>query len=166
MTDRGRFEHAVRTTHGGRHCSTCTQFYESGGVVHPIRSSPGYDPSVEHVSRQERARHAQEARYRGVERERGAQVVQRPPWAAGLSERHLVTIARAHGQSAGAHLWWEKAGLYEGMAERNYALRESGSRVDTRTAGRAIKRRVTRAERGAARRVAIASATGGGDLPF
>lgn len=134
-------------------------------MVHPIRDSPGYDPGVEAVQHQEHARHAQEARYRGVHEERHHQTVQRPPWAAGLSERHLVTIARAHGQSAGSNLWWEKAGLYSGMAERDYALRESGSRVDTRRVERTVGREV-RQSRSEARKIAAASAGGGADLPF
>ena len=166
MSDRGRFEHAVRVTHGGKHCARCTQFYtDEHGEVHPIRGSPGYNPEVEDVQRHARARQAQEARYRGVGREKHAQTVIRPPWAGGLSERHLATIARAHGQNAGAHLWWEKAGLYSGMAERDYALRESGSRVDTRRVERSVGRAVKQS-RAEGRRIAVASATGGSDLPF
>lgn len=147
MSDRGRFEHAVRVTHGGKHCAKCTQFYEAGGVVHPIRDSPGYDPSVEEHTREERGRRAQEARYRGVGQEKHAQVVTRPEWANGLSDRHLLAIAKAHGVSANEHLWWEKAGLYEGMAERDYALRESGSGRDTRQVVRTVARDVKKVER-------------------
>jgi hypothetical protein len=149
-------------------------FYESGGVVHPIRNSPGYDPSIEKDTAHERARHAQEARYRGVERERGSQVVERPPWAAGLSERHLLTIAKAHGQSASSPRWWEKAGLYESekrkgqkTGELRDVLREGGSRRDTRLgAAHALERREVKQTRQEARRIAAASALGGRDLPF
>lgn len=181
MSDRGRFEHASRIMHGGRHCATCTQFYESGGVVHPIRNSPGYDPSIERDTREERARHAQQERYRGIHRERGSSVVERPPWAAGLTERHLISIARAHGTNAGTPLWWEKAGLTgnvkadprlnqraeKASGELRYAL--EGRTVDRRgtaSGARTIERRASVAERAEARRVAIASATGGSDLPF
>lgn len=107
--------------------------------------------------------------------------MERPPWAAGLTERHLLSIARAHGTHASVPLWWEKAGLYGSVradqrlnqraekrsGELRYAL--EGRTIDRRgTAGgaRTIERRVTAAERRAARRVAIASATGGADLPF
>jgi hypothetical protein len=169
MSDRGRFEHAVRVTHGGKSCARCTQFYTSGGVVHPIRDSPGYDPSVEDVQREAHHRRAREAHYATARQERGSSVVQRPPWAAGLSERHLITIARAHGQNAGGHLWWEKAGLYQGMGELRAELREGGHKGDTRgrVGARRTVRQVAEQSRAEARRIASASATGrGADLPF
>lgn len=146
MSDRGRFEHASRVMHRGKHCATCTQFYEAGGVVHPIRNSPGYDPEVEKVQREEKARHAQRERYRGVHEEAHHQTVQRPSWANGLSDRHLIAIAKSHGQSAGSNLWWEKAGLYEGMAERDYALREFTA-PDRRKSGERQVARVAPARR-------------------
>jgi hypothetical protein len=168
VTDRGRFEHSSRVMHHGRHCATCTQFYESHGVVHPIRNSPGYDPSIEKESREERHARARQAHYATARQERGSSVVERPPWAAGLSERHLLTIARAHGQNAGTPLWWERAGLWKGSGELRAELREGGHKGDTRgqVGKRAPRGKPVEQTRSEARRIARASATGGGDLPF
>lgn len=150
-------------------------------MVHPIRGSPGYDPSIERDTRQERARRAQEERYRGIRRESGSAVVERPPWAAGLTERHLITIARAHGTNAGTPLWWEKAGLLGSVkADQRWnqrAQKESGelryalegrtlSRQGTAHGARTIEKRAPRQTRAEARRVALTSARGGSDLPF
>jgi hypothetical protein len=134
--------------HGGKHCARCTQFYYAGGEVHPIRDSPGYDPSIEKDTREERERHAQHERYRGIHRERGSSVVERPPWAAGLTERHLISIARAHGTNAGTPLWWEKAGL-TGSVKADPRLNQRAEKVsgELRYAleGRTIDRRGTAA---------------------
>ena len=163
MSERGRFEHASRVMHRGRHCAKCTQFFYAGGEVHPIRDSPGYDPSVEGISARER-HHQARAEFYGHERREtstSAHVVERPPWAAGLSERHLITIAKAHGQNAGMPLWWEKANLVQGEGELRYALQGRSS----------MDRRQRQEEQRAARR-APARPRGvhvfkqGEDLPF
>lgn len=154
----------VGGTHHGHSCATCTQFYtDEHGEVHPIRGSPGYSRDVENVQRQERHRRAREAFYAHERPEKHAHVVERPPWAAGLSERHLITIARAHGQNAGMPLWWEKANLVQGEGELRYAL-----------AGRSTmdRRRRAEVERPGRRRETPRSAAvhvykgGGDDLPF
>lgn len=110
--------------HHGRSCAKCTQFYYAGGEVHPIRDSPGYSQEVADISARERHHRARAEFYAHEKRETStsAHVVERPPWAAGLSERHLITIARAHGQNAGQPLWWEKANLVQGEGELRYAL--------------------------------------------
>ena len=41
----------------------------------------------------------------------------RPPWGAGWTNDQLTAIARAHGESAYAPLWWERAGLDVGSGE-------------------------------------------------
>lgn len=161
MSDRGRFEHASRVMHHGRHCATCTQFYTEHGVVHPIRSSPGYDPAIEEISARERHRRAREEFYGHERAEKHAHVVERPPWAVGLSDRHLITIARAHGQNAGMPLWWERANLVQGEGELREALRGRSS-MDRRVRA-AVD--VGRKERARPREVHVYQG-GGDDLPF
>lgn len=164
MSDRARFEHAVRVTHGGRRCERCTQFYtDEHGEVHPIRGSPGYSEDVAEHGRQERHRRGREAHYATARQERHSDVVERPPWAAGLSERHLLTIAKAHGQSAGSPLWWEKAGLHSGSGELHRALSEGGRRERR---ARAQAERPVQQSRAEMRRIAAQSAAAGADLPW
>jgi hypothetical protein len=133
MTDaRRRFLAASRTAHRGRHCATCTQFYTEHGVVHPIRNSPGYSKGVEEIQAENREHHRLASIYGHERQERGASVVVRPPWSAGISESNLLTIARAHGVHASQEGWWEDAGLYKGMGELRSLLREGGHKGDTR----------------------------------
>lgn len=148
MSERGRFEHSSRVMHHGRHCERCTQFYtDSEGEVHPIRGSPGYDPSVEHSQREARERHRLTAMY-GRERAERGRVVERPPWAAGIPDRHLILMAKAHGQNAGAPLWWERANLV-GASEQIVG----GRRVRARQSGElreALRGRSSRDKRSSA----------------
>jgi hypothetical protein len=173
LSTRGRFLNDSRRLHrgGGKQCATCTQFYEVHGVVHPIRNSPGYDPEVEKQSAEHREHARQEQTYGRERQERHVQVVDRPPWAAGISDSNLLAIARAHGQHASQERWWEKAGLYHNRAKRggqdelDKELRGGGHRGDTR---KAATRRVSRAPtqtRQQAAAIARASAMGS-DLPF
>ena len=53
---------------------------------------------------------------------------ERPPWGAGWTNDQLTAIARAHGESAYAPLWWEKAGLDVGSGEVRQNVGEGGFR--------------------------------------
>lgn len=53
---------------------------------------------------------------------------ERPPWGAGWTNDQLVNIARAHGESAYAPLWWERAGLDVGSGEVRENVGEGGFR--------------------------------------
>jgi len=189
VSARGHFLNDSRAVHRGRHCATCTQFYESHGVVHPIRNSPGYDPEIEKMGA-ERREHARQATMYGREHKDRSARVRRPRWAAGISDRNLEKIAEAHGQRASSDLWWERAGLHGNVkagpagsgqraekmtGELRYELEAGQHRGDSR---RSAQRTVTRRElaelgkrtakqRGADRVIAARSAAGAGsDLPW
>jgi hypothetical protein len=148
-------------------------FFTRGGEVHPIRDSPDYEPAVEEISAEVRHERAQAERYRGVRRERIGRLtggVDRPPWAAGLTDQQLIRIAREHGVRATQEGWWERAHLHSGSGELRTLLREGGHRGERGRKGtsaavaaaegrHAFKRgRLTAAQRRTAR--------GEHDLPF
>ena len=70
---------------------------------------------------------------------------ERPPWGAGWTNDQLTSIARAHGESAYAPLWWEKAGLDVGSGEVRQNVGEGGFRNPN--AGRDATPTELRAER-------------------
>jgi hypothetical protein len=174
LSTRGRFLNDSRRLHrgGGKQCATCTQFFESHGVVHPIRNSPGYDPEIEKQGKEHRE-HARLERTYGHERRERVSIVQRPSWASGISDSNLLAIAAAHGQHASQERWWEKAGLYHnrdkrgGQDELDKVLRGGAHRGDVRKAAtRQVSSRAPAQTRQQAAAIARASAMGGSDLPF
>jgi hypothetical protein len=175
LSTRGRFLNDSRRLHrgGGKQCATCTQFYESHGVVHPIRNSPGYDPEVERQGTEHRERARLERTYGHERQERHVSVVARPPWAAGISDSNLLAIASAHGQHASQERWWERAGLYHNRAKRggqdelDKVLRGGAHRGDVRKAAtRKVAKPRAQESRQQSAAIARASALGGSDLPF
>jgi hypothetical protein len=173
VSTRGRFLNDSRRLHrgGGKQCATCTQFFESHGVVHPIRNSPGYDPEVEKQGKEHRELARQEQTY-GHERRERVSIVQRPSWASGISDSNLLAIAAAHGQHASQERWWEKAGLYHnrdkrgGQDELDKVLRGGAHRGDVRKAATRKAGPAARETRQQSAAIARASAMGGSDLPF
>jgi len=125
-------------------------------VIHPVRDSADYDPEVDDVQRQTKHERDREKHYRGAQRERIGRLtggVDRPPWAAGLSNEQLARIAREHGERATHEGWWERAHLWSGSAELRRLLAEGGYRQErTRTKHAALKRgRLSAAQRRSAR---------------
>jgi hypothetical protein len=127
---------------------------------------------LEHMERQAAAERAQAERYRGVKRERIGRLtggVDRPPWAAGLTNEQLIRIAREHGQRATDEGWWSRAHLTSGSGELQRLLREGTYRHEKTRKGGAehatgrTRRAGTRAQEA---RIARASATGAHDLPW
>lgn len=106
-----------------------TEFFEEGGETHPIRDSPGYDPEVEQMQKEERHHQARERHYAGVKR--GRSEVHRPAWAVGMTDAQVRQIARTAGQNPETEGWAERAGLYKGMGEMQ-DVREGGHRGEQR----------------------------------
>lgn len=139
------------------------EYFEAGGEVHPIRSSPGYSQEVEDVQHEHRAREHQAARYRGVERESSG--IQRPEWAHGMSEEKLRAIAKRVGANPNRERWWQAANLHPGTLDYKYAVTESNAQRKRKTVERGMLRGRGQS-RHEARRIAEQSARGGSDLPL
>jgi murein DD-endopeptidase MepM/ murein hydrolase activator NlpD len=81
------------------------------------------------------------------------QKVERPPWAAGLTNLQVAELARRADISPYEPLWWEKVGMEAGSGEVREALREGGAfaatqarKTDTPAQLRAEKARLDQEE--------------------
>ncbi|HYW88740.1 MAG TPA: hypothetical protein VFB50_13270, partial [Chloroflexota bacterium] len=97
-----------------------------------------------------------ERRYEAVQNRRDAidemirnpgQKIDRPRWAAGLTNDQVAEIARAHGASPYEEGWADRVGLEEGSGEVRYALREGGYLGDVRRMSKTPTPAELRAER-------------------
>jgi hypothetical protein len=101
----------------------------------------------------------------------GGSIVDRPPWAVGLTDAQVAAIARNHGVSAAAPAWWERVGLDAGSGEVRDALANlSHADVSGATSSSALERELIglRAEQRALERDAdlLANVSGTGQTVY